>query len=319
LEKTWDVFYTIPTYNFPLVDYLSMFASDPLTSPRGRCLDHFVGLTRSLEGAKALFERLGFTVMPVMEHVELGTSNVVVQFDRTYLEIAGDLHLCRVPSLPTLLLPRLEAGEGLIFNSLTSNGLEADRDVVAATGIAIDPIISARRRVRLPAGGWDETDSRSAYPWNRNRVFMTMFLSDHRRPQAIFIPDYQTHPNRVTGVRGLICASARPCDDEAYLSKLLALAPSVSSERELRFDTPCGQSLEVLSPAALHERHGDALGSWLPDLQAHPLALRLSCEDLDWTGRLLSRSGIPTTRSTSGICVAPAHAAGIGLEFVCPT
>ena len=195
-----------------------------------RALDHFVGLVRSLEMASNVFRRLGFTVMPVMEHVELGSSNTVVQFHDSYLELIGDLDRVRLPSL-TALLKRMDGGEGLLFNSLTSASLEDDRDGMVAAGLRPDPIISARRRVRLPQGGWDDTDSRSMYLWNGERKFMSLFISDHRKPQAIWIPDYQVHANGVRRVTGLLYVHVDPRLDADYLSAIFGFQPVVCTVR----------------------------------------------------------------------------------------
>ena len=279
-----------------------------------RSLDHFVSIVQNLEMAASVFRRLGFTVMPVMEHVELGSSNTVVQFQGTYLELIGDLDRVSIPSLRQLLT-RLEGGEGLLFNSLTSDGLEGDRAGMVAAGLQPDPIISARRRVRMPEGGWDETDSRSMYMWNTQRRFMSLFISDHRKPHTIWMPGYQQHANGVQRVTGLLYVSADPQADVGYLSAFFGFPPSVSSPDELRFDTPRKQVFTVLSPAELSRRHGAAMGALHAPFGGHGVGLQMEVDNAARCSRLLLENGVPHQLSGKRLCIAPAYAAGIGLEL----
>ncbi|MEO8543999.1 MAG: VOC family protein [Burkholderiaceae bacterium] len=279
-----------------------------------RSLDHFVAIVRNLEMAANVFRRLGFTVMPVMEHVELGSSNTVVQFQGTYLELIGDLDRVCIPSLRQLLT-RLDGGEGLLFNSLTSDSLDRDRAGMVAAGLRPDPIISARRRVRMPEGGWDETDSSSLYMWNTQRRFMSLFLSEHRKPQSIWMPGYQQHANGVQRVTGLVYVSADPQADVDYLSAFFGFPPSESSANELRFDTPRKQAFTVLSPSELSRRHGAAMGALHAPFGGHGVGLQLEVDDVARCSRLLLENGVPHELSGNRLRVAPAYAAGIGLEL----
>ena len=279
-----------------------------------RSLDHFVSIVQNLEMAASVFRRLGFTVMPVMEHVELGSSNTVVQFHETYLELIGDLDRVSIPSLRQLLT-RLEGGEGLLFNSLTSDGLEGERAGMVAAGLRPEPIISARRRVRMPEGGWDETDSRSMYMWNSQRRFMSLFISDHRKPHTIWIPGYQQHANGVKRVNGLLYVSAEPQADAAYLGSFFGYPPTVNTADELRFDTPRKQTFTVLSPAELECRYGKAMGALHAPFGGHGVGLQMEVESTARCSRLLLDNGVPHQLSGKRLLVAPAYAVGIGLEL----
>ena len=124
-----------------------------------RSLDHFVIATRDVEVAGAQYERLGFQVMPVMRHVEIGTCNRVFQLQDSFVELLGDID--RAPEyLREKLVDRFHCGEGLTLVSLTSADLPGDREILVAAGLKPEPIINARRKVRMPEGHFDETDSR---------------------------------------------------------------------------------------------------------------------------------------------------------------
>ena len=282
-----------------------------------RSLDHFVALVRNLEMASSIFHRLGFTVMPIMEHVELGSSNTVVQFQDTYLELIGDLDRVRIPSL-TALLARLDGGEGLLFNSLTSASLEDDRPGMIAAGLQPDPIISARRRVRLPQGGWDDTDSRSMYLWNGERKFMSLFISDHRKPQAIWIPDYQVHANGVRRVTGLLYVHVDPRLDADYLGAIFGYPPVVCTADELRFATPRGETFTILSSDELGRRYGEQMGGLHIPFSGHGVGMQMEVASVAHCSRLLFDNGVVHALRGKRLLIAPAYAAGIGLELVEP-
>lgn len=287
-----------------------------MNSPR-RSLDHFVSIARNLEMSSSVFRRLGFTIMPIMEHIELGSSNTVVQFQDTYLEVIGDLDRVNLPALMKLMT-RLDGGEGLLFNSLTSARLEDDRAGMVAAGLEPNPIISARRRVRMPEGGWDETDSRSMYMWNKERQFMSLFISDHRRPQAIWTPAYQIHVNGVRRVTGLIYVHVEPPLDAPYLTALFGFPPTVNSADELRFETPRKETFTVLSQAELARRYGRQMGELHMDFGGHGVGMQMEVENVARYSRLLLDNGVPHEVSGRRLVIAAAFAAGIGLELLEP-
>ena len=100
-----------------------------------------------------------------MRHVEIGTCNRVFQLHDTYVELLGDID--RAPAhLRQKVVDRFNCGEGLTLVSLTSADLPGDREILAAAGLKPEPIINARRKVRMPEGHFDETDSRCVYTWN---------------------------------------------------------------------------------------------------------------------------------------------------------
>jgi hypothetical protein len=75
-----------------------------------RSLDRFVVAVKAPEKAGALYERLGFQVMPQMRHIEIGTCNRVFQLHDAYverglLEAAGADHRVRAGRLSAGLSP----------------------------------------------------------------------------------------------------------------------------------------------------------------------------------------------------------------------
>ena len=280
-----------------------------------RSLDHVVIFARDLQSAAATYRRLGFQVLPLMEHAEIGTSNTVMQFHDTYLELIGDLDHCRNRALADRTAERVEYGDGLYMASLTSSSLEADRPVLEQHGIRLDPIISARRRLRLPRTGWAETDSRSMYAWNRARTLMSLFLSDHRRPDLIWIPEYQIHPNAVEQLIQVTYVASDPRQDVAYFSSMTGSTPTVVSAERVEFATPRGEVLEILSPARCTQRYERLAPAWIPALGGYGIGITFQVSDLRRCRCALREGGMPFEEVVGAVRVGGAQACGVLLEF----
>ena len=133
-----------------------------------RSLDHFAHAVRNLSQAGRAFERLGFHLLPVARHVEIGSCNRVFQLRHTYYELVADLDLS-IPLLRDKMMPRFQCGDGMAIVSLTSDDLPGDRAAIGAAGLTPDPIINARRAVPMPDGSVDETNSHCFYVWRDER------------------------------------------------------------------------------------------------------------------------------------------------------
>jgi hypothetical protein len=217
-----------------------------------RSLDHFVIAVRDVEAAGSAYGRLGFHALPRARHIEIGTSNRVIQLRDTYLELVGDLEKSP-PLLRERMLPRFSCGEGLAIVSLTSSDLTADHRRIADSGLTPDRILNARRKITMPSGAEDETDSRCFYVWRPDRIFSTLFFSEHRRPETIWAPEYQRHPSTALRVTALIYLSDDPPREVDYATHLLGVRPTHARRprpRAVRY-SPRGSS-RILKPCTAH-------------------------------------------------------------------
>jgi hypothetical protein len=249
-----------------------------------------------------------------MEHVEIGTSNVIVQFLDTYLEIIGEFEHCRIPSLREKMKPWAALGDVFWMTSLTSTALEADRALVAVSGLEADAIVSARRRVRLPDGGWTETDSRSSYVWNTRENLMSLFMSDHRRREAIWIAAYQSHPNSVKRLCGIRYVAVDPRADLAYFRAMFGFDPVEASEQCVRFTTPRGETLEILSEKACADLLPEA-PPLQPGITGRGAGFTFSVESFDRCLWALRDGGVPHTMRDRSLFVPASHSCGMAIEF----
>ena len=279
-----------------------------------RAFDHFVIATRDAQVAGEQYERLGFQVLPLQRHIEIGSCNRLFQLEQTYVELVGDLDKS-LPLLRDRMMPRFLCGEGLALTSLNSENLERDREFLQGQGFRPDPIINARRAIRLPGGLSDETDSHCFYNWYDEHPYMTLFLSRHYKPHTIWIPQYIAHTNTTFRVTGQTFLISSPKQVIPYLRAMLRTEPSSISTARVEFRTSRQESLEIISPELLNERYGDLAPSLCPAFAGYGTSLRYGVHDLPACRRFLSASGVRFIESDDVLRVAAEHGAGVISEF----
>ena len=281
-----------------------------------RSLDHFAHAVQNLDLAGAAFERLGFQVLPVARHAELGSCNRIFQLRNTYYEIVADLDWS-LPLLRDRMMPRFQCGDGMAIVSLTSDDLPRDRDTVAALGLVPDPILNARRAIPMPDGTTDETNSHCFYVWrDGRRRYLTLFLSHHYKPETIFVPAYQRHPNGAIEVTGLTYVSENPAGDTKYFGAMFGAPPVRASPAAVAFITPRGELVEIIAPPLLEDRFGAAAPAWCGLLGGYGVAMEFRVENLGRSRALLATNGVPAIDEGSRLVIPASHGAGMVLTFV---
>ena len=279
----------------------------------GRSLDHFVMAVKDMEDAGALYERLGFQVMPQMRHIEIGTCNRVFQLHDTYVELLGDIDRAPEP-LRSKVAARFGCGEGITLVSLTSSDLVGDRALLGAAGLNPAPINNARRKVLMPEGHFDETDSRCVYTWHE-QPSVSLFISQHFKPHVIWSPAYQLHPNTAIRVTGLSYVAAEPESITPYFSAMLGVTPVRQDSGSMLYRTARGETVEILRPEALGARYASRVPACAA-LSAYGIGLKIAVAELDSCRRLLARNKVPSIEISRGLLVPPEAAAGTAIEFV---
>lgn len=285
------------------------------TTTTARSLDHFVLSVGDIEIASTMYRHLGFRVMPVMEHDNIGTSNSIIQFDQTYLELIGDWQHARAANMEENALPWTRQGDVYWMTSFTSDGLAVEQAGLAAQGIAMEPILSAARRVRLPFGGWDVTDSRSSYLWNPDDVLASLFLSEHRKPETIWIEPYQNHPNSCQRVGGLRYVMAEPQKNSEFFQNIAGGGCVSDTEHRVRFETPRGEFLELVSPSELHKDYPEA-PDLSPGTRTRGAIFTIVVRSLDTCRWALRDGGVPHRVMANSIVVGSVFGCGMAYEFV---
>ena len=277
-------------------------------------LDHFIFPVLDIDAVAAAWQRLGFIVMPAMKHEALGSWNRVIQFEHTYLEILGRFE-CAVPALRDVFTPLVERREGLAFIGFNTDDIEIERARVLSEGVEIGQKNDARRKVVLPDGGEDETASSSASARFADRPLMTLFYSEHRRPQAIWQAGYQAHANGVKRVSAVVWSSNPSPPERAYFRTMLNADPvEVRSERTA-YVTRREEDLLILGDTELQSRFGDLAPEKDAEFTSRPVALEFQVRDLVALKNLLGTNGVEHAVTGNAVIVPEAETHGVVLRF----
>ncbi len=282
-----------------------------------RSLDHFVIAVKDANESGSRYERLGFQVLPLMRHIELGTCNRIVQLNDTYFELIADLDKSP-PVLRERMLPRYVCGEGLAIVSLTSSDLEADLKTLEHFDPFPSPIVNARRKITMPGGDIDETDSRCIYFWRASRLYSMLFYSQHFKPHTIFVSAYQRHPNGSLRIRKLTYMSVQPRRDLEYASTLVGAQAVRNDVDWVGLTTARGETLEYLSPERVQERYTTMAPTACPSQDVLGVALTIEVSDLAHCRAVLERNGARFETLPKILRVPGAEASGVILDFVEP-
>lgn len=291
-----------------------------MTMPKSdaRHLDHFVFVPKDLDAAAKTYERLGFQVLPKMRHLDFGSCNQVIQLGDNYLEFLGDLDLIEASEHRKFYTHRRDLGAGLSNFSYSSEALDAERERLMALAVSCDPKKSASRFVVMPDGSQQTTQSNFFYTHNDAAPYQSPFFSEHLKPETIFVPKYQIHPNGALSVTGAICASLDPARDAAYLAKLGNAVEKSVAAGSYTINLSRGHMATVLSQGALFQTYGDA-ASFNPDTKGCVVGLEIAIESQSHLAALLRGAGIEfhllSANGGERLCVSAQSACGVMLLF----
>jgi hypothetical protein len=282
-----------------------------------KSLDHFVLLVDDLEKASATYRRLGFHVRPIARHIEIGSSNCVIHFPGTYLEL---IHLSGTAEVLLPYLDRYRCGEGIAHVSLTSDDLVSEHERLKSLGFNPGPITSARRKIIQPDGSEDETRSSFSYVWREaepvNKRYLSLFYSEHLKPETIFIPAYEDHDNTAIDVTRLVYMSADPDGDIDYFSKSFDKNPDARNAAGFSMTGKRGEVTEVLRPDAAVTRYGDSLPRPGPEpLGGFAVVMHYGVRDPDRCAQTLINNDMDFHDWNGQLIVPASQACGCTLVF----
>ncbi|KIZ37048.1 MULTISPECIES: VOC family protein [Rhodopseudomonas] len=277
-------------------------------SPIVPILDHVViNVMGGLDDAQAQFARLGFDLTERGHHT-LGSSNHLAIFDTNYLELLGYL-----PGRETMradLWAHPPGLTGLVFKSV-----DADRvyQTMRQRGVPVETPASFARPVMLADGAHDARFRVIRVSGDEVQNGRTFFCH-HDTPDMVWRPEWQSHPNGVTGITEFVIASQQPARTAALYERmfgpgLLSAVPGGVSFRA------GAATVFVLDPATVAATYaGAALTS--PDGSDRMVALTFRVGSLAATKELLRAAAILFAPfKTDGIVVPHSKAANVAVGF----
>ncbi len=269
-------------------------------------IDHVIVAVRDLDRAVAAYRQLGFTPTDRGRHPVLGTQNHLFMFGRDYFELVG-------VERPTPDNQRwrdvLADREGLAGIALATEDAEAATVALRARGATAPDVSYFSRPVEID-GRMEEARFAAAYVATGVTPVAPMFFCQHFTRDLVWRPEWQRHPNGVTGIGAVAALAANPAATAAAYAPLVGDA-GVRGHTVILGDKPMllGSSDLVTAWGA-----GTPPGPGSADPRLAGVALRVG--DLDATRRFLERSGVPFARGGNAIVVDPSFACGAVIKFV---
>lgn len=282
-----------------------------------RGLDHIVHAVRDLDAAADFYRRLGFIVGARNRH-DWGTHNHVVQLPGFFIEL---LTLAEPDKLGKDGLSRLFGAfnqtflrerEGFSFLILESADAAADVAQFQQAGIAASDALRFERAGKRPDGSEIKVAFSLAFIRDPLAPDCGFAVCQQHFPENFWNPAFQTHPNGVSAVAGIVMVAENPSDHHIFLSAFAGERVLHSTSNGISLQTPRG-NIEIMTPIAYRksfdcEPPGLAGGARLA-------ALRFLVRKPGRLEAVLREAGLPARDHLGRLVVGPDRAFGAALVF----
>jgi hypothetical protein len=284
--------------------------------PRG--IDHLVIAAHDLDALSDLYRRLGFHI-GARNHHPWGTINHIVQFSGSFLELISTGPAFRMPAeddsvwgFAGFVARYLERREGLAMLVLESSDAKADHADFSARGIVKGVPFSFARKGRRPDGSDVELAFTVAFAGSPALPEQGFFVCEQHYPENFWNPEFQKHPNAVTGIAAVLMVAPDPGPLMGFLEAFSGSGPSRPISAGRAVDTGRGR-IEVVTEGGVRALAGSAARPAGP--QPAFAAVRFSSRDLAATRAALGAGRVPFTELHGRLVVSEAVAHGVALIF----
>ncbi|MEA2929887.1 MAG: hypothetical protein QOG38_2315 [Hyphomicrobiales bacterium] len=267
-----------------------------------------------LDAAGECYRRLGFTVGARNRH-PWGTHNRIVQFPGVFIELLT----VGAPSLIAPAAPRafsfgvfardfLARQQGLAMLVLEGKGAKADAEAFRAAGIGDFDLFDFEREGKRPDGTSVKVAFSLAFAADPKAPETGFFTCQQHHPENFWNPAFQSHPNTVSGVAGVVFVAENPADHHVFFKAFAEVSDLTSTSSGITLQTPRGE-IQVMDPAAFRLHYGTEP----PDVSRglRLAALRLSVREME-----TARSCLGGAAARHGmLVVGPQAAFGATLIF----
>lgn len=273
-------------------------------------INHLVLTGHDLDGMRAVYRSLGFTLAPRGEH-PFGTSNTLVQFENNYLELLALTRPHDVPaeraghfSFARFNQAYLARHEGFAMLVLDSDDADRDLRTWAAAGVQTFAPFRFSRSAMLPDGEEVTVGFSLAHCQPPNAPWLGWFACQHYRPSYFHQPRYRDHANRAFALQDVWISGPGALELSAFVATTVG-APAVRQDDRVVVETRHGK-IVLATPEAFAAAFGVA-----PPHSAdgpHLAAFTVLCKGLDRVPTGLSRVG-------ERLVLPPGQASGAALAF----
>jgi hypothetical protein len=281
-------------------------------------LDHLVLMASDLDGAAADFARQGFQIGAENVH-PFGTRNRLIQLPGFFVELLAKGEAPPIVGTWTTdafsfaqfnreFLERI--GEGASMLVLESADADADQRNFENLGIARGKRFDFARQGTLSDGTIVDLGFRLAFAAHEEIPDVGFFVCEQvHAPEQFWDAALQRHPNRASGVNGVVFTAENPSDHHVFFSALTGLRDFFSNSTGLRYVTPRGE-IEIITPVAFADRYDAPAPAGV-----RLMALRLATRDAGDTIAMLDNGAVPYMQRHGTIVVPPSAARGLVVAF----
>lgn len=285
-------------------------------------IDHPVITIRDLEKARDQFRKLGFAPNPVGFH-PWGTTLSLLMFKDNFIELisVNDPSKFGTNSVGGFCYGRnvgkfLDRVEGLGLVALHSKDGKGDHQSLVNKGLVSQGQIDFRRDMKKPDGTPDVAIVSLGLFLNDQQRDVSNFICHQHRPELIWVPAWQNHPNGVDAVTAVTYVAERPLElAERYVAFYGEDRVKQSSDL-VEADSGCGV-IRIASPERVFEMFGPVgLPNWNGDTAPHGIGITVSTPRFDELPALWSEGGISWSIGPKGTyIIAPEFGGNTIMEF----
>ena len=285
-------------------------------------IDHPVVTVRDFDRVREQFKNLGFTPNPVGYH-PWGTTLSLLMFRDNFIEViaVNDPSKFGTNSVNGFCYGRnvgkfTDRVEGLGLVALHSKDARADHAALVESGLQSQGLIDFRRNMTKPDGTPDVAVVSLGLFLNEKQRDVSNFICHQHRPELIWVPAWQDHPNGVVAVTAVTYLAEQPLDLAQRYIAFYGEAHVAQSKDIVEADTGCGL-IRILSPRAAAEYYGSIpMPDWKGDTQPHGIGLTVESETPAVLESLWNSNGVDVLRSARDTwLISPEQCGNVIMEF----
>ena len=276
-------------------------------------IDHVLIGVDSLEDARSIYEKLGFTATPRGSHIGWGTANYCIMFEEDYIELLGIVD----PSLETngLDTALAERGEGLLGVALASDDPDACYRSLDEDGLEPSEPLELKRKLELPEGDVLPEFTLIRLTSSAGLTAKNLFICHHLTPELVRQPEWLTHANGAKYINSVVVVVEDPGALADYYQRLCGSINVTLTDNTLTVRFGRGslifvnnRDIDLLFP-------GLTISDEMPSLP-HLIAMTIAVDNLDQTAKHLTEKDVKLQKVANGtLRIDPADACGLLLEF----
>ncbi len=274
-------------------------------------LDHVVILVRDLDEAAARYRKLGFSLTPRGTHSpHMGTGNYCIMFRTDYVELLGVI----APTAHNAAWrQRLDQGEGLKSAALASEDAGACEAHFNALKLSPSAPLEFGRPVDRPDGIRDAKFRIVRLP-EEAVPGLGLFVCQHYTRELVWLPEYQTHGNAVTGLASVVIVSVNPAATAAPYARIFGTDPRMDQWGDIHVAAGKGRDFRFISPDRAKMTYRGAV---VPQGDVHVAAVEMWTQATGRAAAAVAKGGLPHDRPEDGrVRVRAENACGVVIDFI---